>query len=119
MFPSPTLAAALALAAAPALAANLEVTGERDTALVLALDAAVDRTVEAVGACREAGGSLEACRCASRAEIEAVRAALDDALAAHPEWEGEALFLRDMGDGRSLTIFLDTVARQAEPPACP
>lgn len=114
------LASAVPAAAAEHIGvADLEVTGERDTALVLALDRAVDRATEAVGACREAGASLEACQCEARAEIREVRAALDAAVAANPEWEDRTLFLHDMGNGQSLTIFLDTVARLAAPPDCP
>ncbi len=120
--------AALALlavfVAAPAPAAdigiaNVEVTGPRDSALVRDLDAAVDATTEAVGSCREAGGTLETCLCESRPEIATVRAALDAVLAANPEWQDETLFLADNGEGRSLTIFLDTVARLAAPRDCP
>ena len=117
--------ALLLAAASPAAAASdigvadYEVTGERDTALVLALDAAVDRATEAVGSCRESGATLETCLCESRSEIARVRAALDTAIEANPEWEGKTLFLRDNGDGQSLTIFLDTVVRVAVPPECP
>ena len=117
--------ALLLAAASPAVTASdigvadHEVTGARDTALVLALDAAVDRATEAVGTCRESGAPFETCLCQSRPEIAEVRAALDAALDANPEWRDTALFLRDKGDGQSLTIFLDTVARMAEPPPCP
>jgi hypothetical protein len=112
------------LLAAPVLAGDIgiadhEVTGERDTAIVVALDVAVDRTAKAVGACREAGGDLQHCLCSSRAEIAGVRAALDRLLGVHPEWKDKTLFVRDKGNGQSLTIFLDTVARQAKPPDCP
>lgn len=99
--------------------ADHEVTGERDTAIVVALDAAVDRTANAVGACRKAGGDLQHCLCSSRAEIAKVSAALDRVLGVHPEWEDKTLFVRDKGNGQSLTIFLESVARQAKPPDCP
>lgn len=118
----PSLLAALAVA--PAFAgdigiADYEVTGARDTALVLDLDSAVGRTAEAVGACRQGGGTSASCLCASRSEIAGIRAALSDLLAVHPDWKGKTLFVRDTGNGQSLTIFLDALARQAAPPDCP
>ena len=124
LLPMAPLALLLA-AASPAAAtsdigvADYEVTGERDTALVLALDAAVDRATEAVGRCRESGAALETCLCENRSEIAQVRTALDTAIEANPEWKGKTLFLRDQGDGQSLTIWLDTVARMAAPADCP
>ncbi len=110
------LLAALALAT-PAWA-EIEVTGAADTALVVAISDAVDATTERVGSCIGEGGAHQDCLCASAAEIAAVRAALDEALAVHPGWEGQALFVADMGDGQSLTLFLDTVAASAAPPDC-
>ena len=120
----PTLALLPVLLAAPAGAtdigiADFEVTGAEDTALVVALDKAVDAATRAVGGCREAGGRLETCLCESRSEIAEARAALDAAIAANPEWEDKTLFIADTGSGQSLTIFLDTVARMAAPPSCP
>ena len=40
----------------------------------------------------------------------------DTALAVDPEWEGQALFVADLG--QSPTLFLDTVAASATPPEC-
>ena len=104
--------------ATPASAAEIELTEPADTALAVAISAAVDATTERVGKCIEDGGAHQDCLCASAAEIAAVRAALDAALAVHPGWEGQALFVADMGDGQSLTLFLDTVAASAAPPDC-
>lgn len=120
----PAVALLPVLLAAPANAsdigiADFEVTGAQGTALVVALDTAVDAATRAVGNCREAGGSLETCLCKRRAEITDVRAALDAAIAANPEWEAKTLFVADTGGGQSLTIFLDTVARMATPPVYP
>ncbi len=111
------LLAALALAA-PASADEIELTEPADTALAVAISDAVDATTERVGNCIGEGGAHQACLCAGAAEIAAIRAALDQALAAHPEWQGQALFIADMGDGQSLTLFLDTVAASAAPPDC-
>jgi len=108
----------LAALAAPAGAAEIEITEAADTALAVAISDAVDATTERVGKCIEDGGAHQDCLCASAAEIAAVRAALDAALAVHPGWEGQALFVADMGDGQSLTLFLDTVAASAAPPEC-
>ncbi len=104
--------------ATPASAAEIELTEPADTALAVAISAAVDATTERVGKCIEDGGAHQDCLCASAAEIAAVRAALDEALAVHPGWEGQALFVADMGDGQSLTLFLDTVAASSAPPEC-
>ncbi len=111
------LLGALALAA-HASAAEIELTEPADTTLAVAISDAVDATTERVGNCIGEGGAHPDCLCASAAEIAEVRAALDEALAVHPEWEGQALFAADMGDGQSLTLFLDTVAASAAPPDC-
>ncbi len=111
------LLAALALAA-HASAAEIELTEPADTALAVAISDAVDATTERVGKCIEDGGAHQDCLCAGAVEIAGVRAALDEALAIHPEWEGQAVSVADMGDGQSLTLFLDTVAASAAPPDC-
>ncbi len=111
------LLAALALAT-HASATEIELTEPADTALAVAISDAVDATTERVGNCIGEGGAHQDCLCAGAAEIAAVRAALDAALAVHPEWEGQALFAADKGDGQSLTLFLDTVAASAAPPEC-
>ncbi len=98
--------------------AEIEVTGTDDTALAVAISDAVDATTERVGNCIGEGGAHQDCLCAGAAEIAAIRTALDEALAVHPEWEGQALFVTDSGDGQSLTLFLDTVAASSTPPDC-
>ena len=108
----------LAIPAPDAMAAEIEVTGTDDTALAVAISDAVDATTERVGNCIVEGGAHQDCLCASAAEITGVRDTLAAALAVHPEWEGQALFVADMGDGQSLTLFLDTVAASAAPPDC-
>jgi hypothetical protein len=104
--------------AAPAWAAGIEVTDAADIALVVTISDAVDATTEKVGACIGDGGAHLGCLCANAEQIAEVRAALDEALAAHPEWEGQTLSIHDEGDGQSLTLFLDTVAPSAAPPDC-
>ena len=47
-----------------------------------------------------------------------MRAALDGLLDTHPEWEGRALFVRDTGDGQSLTLWLDVAREMAQAPDC-
>lgn len=110
-------ALATSIGAAQTLA-QIELTDPADAALAVAVSDAVDAATETIGACREAGGAQAECFCANAADIEQVRAALETALDVHPEWAGQALFVADMGDGRSLTIFLDTVARMTVPPDC-
>jgi len=106
--------------AASASAGEIEVTGGDDIGLAVAISEAVDTTTETVGDCVGEGGDLRDCLCASAAGIAAVRDALDAALAVHPEWEGQSIFVADTGDGefRSLTLFLDTAATSAAPPDC-
>ena len=108
----------LAALAAPASAAEFELTEPADTALAVAISDAVDATAGRVGQCIGDGGAHQDCLCASTAEIAGIRDALAAALAVHPEWEGQALFVADMGDGQSLTLFLDTVAASSAPPDC-
>ncbi len=108
----------LATPAPDAMAAEIELTEPADTALAVAISDAVDVTTERVGKCIEEGGAHRDCLCAGAAEIAGILAALDAALAVHPEWEGQALFVADMGDGQSLTLFLDTVAASSAPPEC-
>ncbi len=98
--------------------AEIELTEPADTALAVAISDAVDATTERVGNCIGDGGAHQGCLCASAAEIAGVRTALDKALAVHPEWKDQALFVADKGDGQSLTLFLDTVAASAAPPDC-
>jgi len=109
---------AFATPAPEAMAAEIEVTGAADTALVVAISDAVDVTAERVGKCIGDGGAHQDCLCAGTAEIAAVGDALDAALAAHPEWEGQTVSVADKGDGQSLTLFLDTVAASSAPPDC-
>ena len=109
---------AAVLLAAPARAAEIEVTEPADINLAVAISDAVDATTDKVGACIGNGGAHQDCLCAGKAEIAGVRAALDDALAVRPEWEGQSLFVADKGDGQSLTLFLDTVAASSAPPDC-
>ena len=109
---------ALAALAPDAMAAEIELTEPADTALAVAISDAVDATTETVGNCIGEGGTHQDCLCAGAAEIAAIRTALDEALAVHPGWEGQALFVADMGDGQSLTLFLGTVAASAAPPEC-
>jgi hypothetical protein len=113
-----TILLAAVLFAAPARAAEIEVTEPADITLAADISDAVDATTNKVGACIGNGGAHQDCLCAGKAEIAAVRAALDDALAVHPEWEGQSLFVADKGDGQSLTLFLDTVAASSAPPDC-
>ena len=111
---------ALAAPAPVALAAEIEVTDAEGIALAVAISDAVDATTESITSCIDDGGMLQDCLCASAVEIAEVRAALDTALAAHPEWAGQTVTVADTGDGefRSLTLFLDTVAASAAPPDC-
>lgn len=120
----PLLALAFCALALPAFAgsdigvADFEVTEPADVAMTAAIDSAVDAATATIGTCREAGGELTACLCAHLEDLDRARAALQAALARHPDWTGKALFVKDIGDGRSLTIWLDTVARMVEPPEC-
>jgi hypothetical protein len=99
-------------------AADIEVTEPDDIALVRAIDDATGVASKSIGACRETGGELNDCLCANLADLDLVRDALEAALAAHPEWTDKALFVSDIGDGQSFTIWLDTAARMVEPPEC-
>jgi hypothetical protein len=115
------LAASLA---APAFASSeigaddVEVTAEADISLVREIDDAIEAASGTIGACNEAGGELTDCLCAHLDDLARVRSALDAALDAHPEWEGRSVFVRDVGGGRSLTIWLGAVAQSAVPPDC-
>ena len=111
------LVAALALPA-HASAAEIVITEPADTALAVAISDAVDATTESVGNCIGDGEALQDCLCAGAEQIAEVRAALDAALAVHPDWEGQILSVADMRDGQSLTLFLDTVAATTAPPDC-
>jgi hypothetical protein len=113
------LLAALALAA-PAGAAEFELTEGDDIGHAVAISDAVDMATETVGACIDGGGAHRDCLCAAGPEIAQLRTALDDALAVHPEWRGQTISVADTGDGefQSLTLFLDTVAASATPPDC-
>ena len=104
--------------ATPASAAEIEVTGPGDIALAVAISDAVDLTAEKVGGCIGDGGAHQDCICANAGQIAEIRAALDEALAAHPDWQGQTLAIADKGDGQSLTLFLDTVAASSAPPDC-
>ncbi len=108
----------VATPAPDAIAAEIEVTGADDTALAVAISDAVDATAERVGNCIGDGGAYQDCLCSSTAEIAGIRGALAAALAVHPEWEGQAVSVADMGNGQSLTLFLDTVAASSTPPEC-
>lgn len=119
----PLLALLLATVAASAGAAQsgdpqIDVTDPADVALTVAVDDAVDAATEAIGACAESRIELADCLCAHRDDLARIRASLDALLARNPGWEGRALFVADRGDGRSLNIWLDTVARSAKPPDC-
>ncbi len=94
--PALLLAAALFLAI-PAIAAGIEVNDAAGITLAIAISDAADVTTAKVGACIGDGGEHQDCLCAGKAEIAGVRAALDDALAVHPEWEGGTLFVADQG----------------------
>jgi hypothetical protein len=118
-----TLAASLAAPAVTFAAsdigiADFEITDPGDLALVLAIDDAVSVATTSIGGCREAGGELTDCLCANLADIDSIRDALETALAVHPEWTDKALFVADIGNGQSMTIWLDTAARMVEPPDC-
>ena len=120
MKPTLILLAALGLAtpAPDAMAAAIELTEPADTVLAVAISDAVDATTERVGQCIGDGGAHQDCLCAAAVEIAAVRAALGEALAIHPEWEGQTLSVADAGGGQFLTLFLDTVAASSAPPEC-
>jgi hypothetical protein len=94
-----TISLAAVLLAAPAHAAEIEVTEPADIALAAAISDAVDTTTDKIGACIGNGGAHQDCLCAGKAEIA-------------------GLFVADMGDGQSLTLFLDTVAASSAPPDC-
>ena len=104
--------------ATPAWAAEIEVTDPSNITLAVAISDAVDATTDKVGACIGGGGAHQDCICANADQIATIRAALDDALAAHPDWQGQTLAVADKGDGQSLTLFLDTVAASSIPPDC-
>ncbi|HSF95097.1 MAG TPA: hypothetical protein VLA52_08720 [Thermohalobaculum sp.] len=114
----PLLAFVFAALTATAASAQITLTDPADIALAVAVSDAVDGATESIGGCREGGGELADCLCAHRADVDQVRAALDAALTVHPEWRDQSLFAADMGNGQSLTIFLDTVARAAAEPDC-
>ena len=104
--------------ATPAWAAEIDVTDPADIALAVAISDAVDATTEKIGACIGDGGAHQDCLCANADQIAGVRAALDGALADHPDWQDQTLAITDQGGGQSLTLFLDTVAASATPPDC-
>lgn len=114
--------AAVALLVAPVPAETavdpLELTDPADTALALAISNAADAATEAIGGCRAGGGELAECLCTHRDSIGQLRVAVEAALAEHPEWTGLALFVADMGDGRSLNLFMDTASWMATEPDC-
>jgi len=109
---------AAVLLVVPARAAEIEINDPTNIALAVAISDAVDATTDKVSTCIGEGGAHHGCLCANTDQIAGVRAALDSALAAHPEWAGQALFVADKGDGQSLTLFLDTVAASSTPPDC-
>ncbi len=115
----PLVLIALALAA-PAGAAEIEADSAEGIGLAVAISDAVDTATESISSCIEGGGAHQDCLCAGTVELAEIRAALDTAIAAHPEWAGQTVTVADTGDGefRSLTLFLDTIAASAEPPEC-
>jgi len=113
-----SLAALLAAAAAfPAAADEIQITDKADAAMAIAIDEAVNNARASIAACRDGGGSVEACICEKKGDIALIRDALDSALAAHPDWETRPITF-EIGQDASRTLLLNGVAKMAEEPKC-
>ena len=114
------IVAAFATPVPQALAYETDIADDADVALVVAVNDASEVAKTVVEACMRNGGERKLCLCSSVDYIDDVRAAIGEALAVHPEWRRQTLYIADTGDGqfKSLTMNLGRVPYASPPRGC-